>query len=274
MKKFLDDIKSNIRQVLEIILLITITTAPILVDLRKLFKDYLTSNFLTPDNFIWYTAIAHGKYMASVVLFFFTLWLIRKFNSDYVMNRRSVYHDYHYLWYWFCAKVLGIKRCNLILVPIYMQFELVTRGTFEEYPLDDDDYPIIDGEPECRVTKKNNTVNYNEINIILEDTYTIKDYQIPESKKKLFTLRISRNDGNSNGRHFSQKFIETTINAVRQFKRVSIANVYATTNPKNTLHIAKRVFALGDRGNIEHLYVFQQEKDGQRFFEPTGHKIY
>jgi hypothetical protein len=274
MKKVFDDIKSNGRQIVEIIVLVAAAIAPLFVNLRDLFKDYLESNPLSPDNFVWHTAITHGKYVALVIVFFFSLWVIRKFNNDFIMNRKNVYHDYGYVWYWFCAKVLGIKRCNLILVPIYMQFKFVIRGTFDEFPLNEDEYPVMEIEPECNVIKINADASGDEINLILEDTYAIEDRQIPKVKRGLQTIKISRNDGNSNGRHFSQKFIEATINAVRGIKRIPVINVYATTNPLNTKHIAKRVFALGGRGNVEHLYVFQQGNSGKRIFRPKSHKIY
>lgn len=64
------------------------------------------------------------------------------------------------------------------------------------------------------------------------------------------------------------------INYVRGLNDKVVINVFSTTSPFNTLHIAKRVFGLGERGNIEHLYVFQQSKDGARHFEENGRKIY
>ena len=54
-------------------------------------------------------------------------------------------------------------------------------------------------------------------------------------------------------------------------------NVFATTNPKNSLHIAKRVFKAASRANVSHFYVFQQNKNkatDRWYFEESGHKIY
>jgi len=272
--KVFDCLKSNERQLLQIVVLVIATIAPLFVNLRDLFKDYLESNPLSPDNFVWYIAITRGKYVASVIVFFLSLWIIRKSNSDFDMNKRNVYHDYCYVWYWFCAKVLGIKKCNLVHVPIYMQFKLVIRGTFDEFPLDEDEFPIMDNEPECNVLIINEDAYGDEINLILEDTYAIKEIQIPKTKRGLYTIKISRNNGTTNGRHFSQKFIEATINAVRGIRQVTVINIFATTNPMNTKHIAKRVFALGGRGNVEHICVFQQAGSDKRIFSSKGHKIY
>ena len=74
--------------------------------------------------------------------------------------------------------------------------------------------------------------------------------------------------------NLSQKYIEGIINCVRGLRENASINVYATTNPLNTKHIAERAFGLGERGNIKHLYVFQQTKDGRRRFEEKGKIIY
>ena len=267
-------IKSNSRQLLEILLLIATLAVLLFIDTNELFSEYLKNTYPTPENIIGYFAVSHGKWVVSIVVFFVLLFFIRKNNKDFIMNNRMDYHDYGYWWYWLCAKILGIRKCNLVKVPIYMQFMLVIRGTFDVYPLNDDDFPPIDHEPECSVSIKNSEASLSEINIILEDTYLLGDSLIPKEKRGLFTIHISRNDGKQAGRHFSQKFIDTVVNSVRKYNQINVANIYATTNPKNTLHLAKRAFGLGERGNIRHLYVFQQSSQGFRVFDSKGHKIY
>ena len=117
--------------------------------------DSTEKNELSPENFIPYVAAKHGGVLASIALFAFVLYIIRKFNSDYVMNNRGAYHDYPYFWYFYCAKILGIRKCNLVLVPIYLQFQLVINGVFDEYPLNENEYPVIEKELESTVTKRN-----------------------------------------------------------------------------------------------------------------------
>ena len=175
--------------------------------------------------------------------------------------------------YWYCAKILGFKKCNLVQVPIHTQFELIIRGVFNEYPLNDADFPEVQGES-ISVKKANEEYNSKEINLILEDTYPISEKQIPKAKRVLRTTTVSRNDGKSVGRHFSQSFIEAIINAARELPNDCTVNVFATTNPKNTVHIARRAFMLAERGNIAHLYVFQQKKSTKRSFEYKRYKIY
>ena len=274
MKKLCEKISSNGRQILEIVALIIAASIPWVVDLQEIFKEYLANHPISPDDFFWQVAFRMGKPVAAVVLFFAVLIGIRKFNQGFVMNRKRVYHDYCYAWYWFCAKILGIKSCDLVLVPIHMQFKLVIRATFQEYPLDETEYPVVENESDSKVSETNQEESTREINLVLEDTYAIEARQIPKSKQGYRTIKISRNSGADSSRHFSQKYIEAIIKCIRGLNGKVSVNVYATTNPMNTKHIAKRAFGLGERGNVEHLYVFQQSKDGRRRFEEKGRKVF
>ena len=274
MKKLREKISSNGRQILEIVILIIVSSTPWIVDLQEIFKEYLANHPISPDDFFWQAAFRMGKPVASIMLFFAVLIEIRKFNQGFVMNSKRVYHDYCYAWYWFCAEILGIKSCDLVLVPIHMQFKLVIRATFQEYPLDETEYPVVENESDSIVSETNQEEMTREINLVLEDTYVIEERQIPKSKQGYRTIKISRNSGADNSRHFSQKYIEAIIKCVRGLKGKVSVNVYATTNPMNTKNIAKRAFGLGERGNVEHLYVFQQGKDGRRLFEDKGRKIF
>ena len=271
-KKIKEFIISNKRQVIELISLVLIPVVSAYIDYEILFKDYLANNKLSPDNFFIYFSIANGLF--PIALFLALLFSIHRINSNYIMNSLQVYHDYPYWWYLICANLLGIKRCSLVLVPIPMQFKLATRSTFDEYPFDEKSFPVIEDEANSKVIKEHFDDALTEINIIIEDTYQIMDYQIPKSKTKIATIRISRNDGTDKSRHYSPKLIEAVNNAVRDCPQNFMANVFATTNPMNTLYIAKSAFALGGRGNIKHLYVFQQGRDEKRGFEAIGYKIF
>lgn len=115
----------------------------------------------------------------------FVLNQIRKTNKEKVFNTKNVYHNYSYIWYWICAKVLGYTKCNLKLVPIYLQFELVMNDTFAEYDVGtDDDYPIIENE-EIKIDKLNWNQVSQEINLVLEDTYPITKSQLPSFEKSI-----------------------------------------------------------------------------------------
>jgi hypothetical protein len=270
----INKIKDNFVQLIETVILIACFILPFLVDVKGMFGDYLKENYLTPDNIFPYYVIKTGKYAIAAAMFTLFLWVIRKHNKEVIMNRINAYHNYPYAWYYYCAKILGIKKCSLILVPIYMQFKLVIQSTFDDYPLDMEDYPVLESEPDIGVSKTNWTSNLDEINMILEDTYQIEAFQIPREKRELPTVKISRNNKRGFGRHFSQKYIECVINETRGLSNGVRVNVFATTNPMNTCCIAKRAFKNATRGNVKELYVYQQESIGNRLFKGKGKKIY
>lgn len=274
MKKFLGKMRDNALQLCQTVVLLICLIVPFAVDAANMFLPYIQVNIPEPDNVVAYLTVKNGNWTIAIVLFLIALWRIRCYNSDIIMNESNEYHDYSYAWYWYCAKILGIKKCNLALVPIYMQFSLVIRNTFREYPLYEEDYPEIEDD-NCSITVTNDDNSGLEVNLVLEDTYRIES--IPAQKKQLKTIRVRRSDSDGNGRHFSQKFIETIINCVRKEQEDITINVFSTTNPKHTMSIARRVFKTANRANVKHLYVFQQNRNmasKKRRFESKGHKIY
>lgn len=173
-----------------------------------------------------------------------------------------------------------LKRSGYDVSPVAEQIKEDTdlcseilHGVFEEYPLDENSYPAEENET-INVSKTNWASNPTEVNIILEDTYPVLYSQIPCAKNKLPTIKVSRNDGKNFGRHFSQKFIENVITQIGNLNSGTKVNVFATTNPLNSLNIAKRAFTNGNRGNIDSLVVFQQDGYGKRLFQTKGKKIF
>ena len=271
-------IKANFRQVGEIIALVIVAFGVYILDISSLFKNYLMEYELKPEigNIILYYLLNIGNIGFLVVLLGGLLKIFREFNKDFIMNSSNVYHDYPFFWYWFCARILGIKKCNLILVPIYMQFKLVIEDIFNEYPLDEADFPVIKDEVDSAVEKINTGMDMelSEMNLILEDTYVIELRQIPFSKKNLPTIKVSRNINNNHTRHFSPKFIQKISEEIRKLPQINRINIYATTNPMNTLRIIRTTFKMADRGNVDHIFVYQQENKGIRVFCEKGYKIY
>lgn len=153
-----------------------------------------------------------------------------------------------------------------------MQYKLVIRGTFESYYLPDESFPEKDLN--IGVEKYNeNLDDCKEVNLILEDTYPIKKEQLPDSKKYLPIIKVMHNRENDVSRIFNRNFVKAICNEVRALPENTIVNIYATTNPKHNYEIAKQVFSLADRGNIAGLYVYQQERKGDRKFSKSK-KIY
>lgn len=275
LKKCISFVKDNFFIIAEIIVFIIIAYGLSLV------PNTLVEKFSEPTGFadIFFSIIVscYGKIGIWLIVSAMIYGKMRKFNADLVMNKGNRYHCSCYCWYWFCSHILGIKKCNLILVPIYLQFKLVINDVFEEYPFDEKRFPTLSQDTVTveELVPAATGVNDSEINLVLEDTYPIEINQIPERKRNLFTIKISRNRPDNIGqRYYSTQFIETVQSIVRHLPDSVTVNIFATTNPVNTRYIAQNTFQLANRGNIECLYVYQQSSVGNRNFESRGHKIY
>lgn len=246
---------------------------PINFDLKGLFARYLQESIPDPDNFIKLFLFSMGNIFIGVTLFITLLLKIREHNAECLFNRGHAYHDYPYWWYWYCASILGYKKCNLIHTPIYTQFRLILRNTFDEYPLSESDFPPED-ENNVEESWIYSEQEQHEYNLILEDTYPVDEEKVLSIRPNVTILKISRSVSFDLSRHYNVNFIRQIIHQVRKMPDGVTINIFATTNPKNTLEIARGAFQMAGRGNISHLYVFQQTGTGQRTFEKKGHKIF
>lgn len=274
MKSIVNKIKSNIRAIIQIVVLVIIGVFPEKIDICNLVKDepVLKASQNITDYilyFIWKQGnIAIGIFLAIVVLM-----TMRKFNEKVVFNNGDEYKDYPYIWYWICAKVLSYSECNLILAPIYMQFKLVLRDTFKKYRCGS--YPKKENDP-IEKRKINFSTISDEVNLMISDTYELNENQIPILKIGKPTIIISRNNSDDHNRYDSISLVQAVVNEVRGLpSEVKRVNVYATTNPLNTMNIVSDAFKLGERGNIDSIVVFQQSKNGNpRMFENKGKKVF
>lgn len=102
----------------------------------------------------------------------------------------------------------------------------------------------------------------------------IEHKQIPRSKSMLPTVSIYRERNGENSRHYSKKLVVTVSSEIRNLPDDIIVNLFATLNPMNSLYISRGAFAMADRGNIKHLYVYQQSSKTGRRFDERRKKIY
>ncbi|MCC9295965.1 hypothetical protein LN736_13950 [Clostridium sp. WLY-B-L2] len=274
MKHFIEKLKESIRSILEVCVLISAFFIPPIFNASKWIGMCFAKNNLNFDNIKYYFLLCVGNWGTGFALMIIVLFKFRAFNKEKLFNTKNVYHDYCYTWYWFCAKILGYKKCNMKLVPIFMQFKLALNDTFEKYYVGTEDDYLIKEKEQIDIKKLNCNPVSDEINLVLVDTYPILENQLPENKKSLSTIVISRNKNDFN-RYFSQAFITKIVNEVRKLpSNVNYINIYATTNPKHTFKIVRNAFKLAERGNINKLIVFQQKKDGARKFSSKGMVIY
>lgn len=194
----------------------------------------------------------------------------REDNKERVFNKGNVYKTQSFVWYKFCAEVLGYRKCCMKRVPIVRQIQLILDDTFEEFIYDKlKENDTIEIECEWKIPLGNTT----EINVMLADTYPLDIQQITNNKN-LPTLIIRRKDITNNNHYYVPHFCELVLSKINNLpKEITTVNLYATTNVIHTKIITEDVFKKAGRGNIENLRVYQQEKHGNRKFEVKGTEI-
>lgn len=274
MKLFFKKLIANARPILQILGLIIAFLLPGLLNVSKevVEQPELTASQNLKD-YIFYFVWNKGDIAIGIFLFVVTLFIMRKWNKNDIFNKGDEYKNYPYSWYWICAKVLGYTECNLILVPIYLQFKLVIRDTFPKYycgELEKKDSDVIS------VERLNFSRVSDELNMIIADTYPLQVSQIPRNKRLKPIIIISRDNVVDHNRYNSPELVGKVVNEVRNLpSSIRKVNIYATTNPHNTMKIAQNAFKLGERSSLDLITVFQQKRtDSERKFEQAGKIIY
>lgn len=273
MKSVYEKVKNNIRPILQLLLLIIVFFSPKIFKITELIKNppKLEASQNIKD-YIFYFAWQGGDWAIGFFFLIVAWFIIKKLNKTVVFNKGNFYKKYMYGWYWVCSKILGYSECNFIQVPIYMQFKLVLNDTFEKYNCG----KFAEKENDTVSVSKSNFSNAtDEVNIMISDTYPLSLNQLPEIKKNLPTVLISRNNTNDFNRYDSPELVGRVVNEVRSLNNnIKRVNVYATTNPLNTRNIASSAFKLGGRDNLNEVRVFQQEREGIRKFNNKGITVY
>lgn len=269
MRSIYERVKNDIRSLLQLLLLGIVFLAPRIFKITELIKNppKLEASQKILD-YIFYFAWKGGDWAIGFFFLIVVLLIIRKLNKTVMFNKGNYYKKHRYGWYLMCSKILGYSECNLIQVPIYMQFKLVLNDTFEKYNCGE----FSEKENDTVSVRKSNFSHVtDEVNIMISDTYPLSLNQLPNIKKNLPTLLISRNNINDFNRYDSPELVRSVVNEVRGLNNnIKKVNVYATTNPLNTKNIVRNAFKLGGRDNFNEVRVFQQERDGIRKFNSKG----
>lgn len=93
---------------------------------------------------------------------------------------------------------------------------------------------------QVQVTKKSVDNHCNEFTLIIEDTYPIKEKQIPEKYLNMTLIKLTRSCNTIGKRVYSEKFIDTIVQEIRLLPEDSIINIFATTNPRIHMKLQKR----------------------------------
>ena len=264
----------SLRELVQIIFLFICIVFPSFVNLAEIIRTILGGAAPTIENAKYYYLMISGNWtMGGIIALYVLLHIIRKSNKEKILNKGNIYHNKSYWWYWFCSKVLGYEKCNLILVPIHTQYKLVLRDTFEEYPFDKSTFPQQKCQIEVNRNLRKENFSSKEINFIIQDTYPIYEKQIPLNLREHNSISIKRHSNRFGERIYSKELIDTITEEIRSLNDGMTLNIFSTTNPKNTYEIIKNSIMLAERGNIKHINVFQQNNEGEREFNNKSHKV-
>lgn len=212
-------------------------------------------------------------YIIYIIFFFFFLYLIRKYTKkrSFTDATANFYANYPFFVYWIAAKVLGYGSVNLIMIPVYLQFKLVLRKTFDNI-IADATLDEVDNE-KISVTRENMENNSTVLNIYLSDTYNVTIDKIPEILQNNPTIKILRKDNKNHIRIYSKMFVKKIEEIVSEYKNeYSTINIFAYTNTLHNKKIAEKCFIIGRRNKLNKLVVFQCEKETFMFLK-KGYKI-
>lgn len=182
MKKIIRKFKDCKTQLCQLLFIVLALFLPIISNIKSIINTEPKNISFNIIDIIYYFLSKLGNLGIDIFFAGITILTIRKMNKNKTLNNGNIYHDHSYLWFWLCSKILGYEKCNLVLVPIYMQFKLVINDVFSEFIVKNN---ISEEKTSSKIIYINcenkDTLKYN---LILEDTYSINDFQIPPEKKQ------------------------------------------------------------------------------------------
>ena len=265
MKGIIRKFKDCKTQLCQFIFIFLALFLPIISNIKSVINTESKDISFNIIDIIYYFLSNLGKLGIGIFFAGIAILTIRKMNKNKILNNGNIYHDHSYLWFWLCSNILGYEKCNLVLVPIYMQFKLIINDVFNEFIVTNN---ISEEKTSSKIIYINcdNKVSL-EYNLILEDTYSINDFQIPPEKKQLPTIKIINSETKSEGvRKYNPNFVESAVKEIRTLPKGVLINIFATTHAQHNYEIAKQSLALANRGNVDRVFIYQQEKEKDRKF--------
>lgn len=227
----------------------------------KMKGDIIEGIEISIENFpeVWISIIT-GIILCGLLCMYF-----RQRNGEITFNKGNAYKTQTYIWYFYCANILGYRKCILERVPIAQQIRLVLNDTFEEFVFSKlEEREDIEIKAKWKIAL--NAPYQREINLMLADTYPLELEQITVGRN-LPTLLIDRKNRRDNNRYYIPDYCKVIAEELEKLPlEVEVINLYATTNVKHVKEFTEKVLKKGGRGNIKMLRVYQQDSTRERKF--------
>jgi hypothetical protein len=250
--------------------------APVLV---VVFSFCFDLNSIIPPNLdvsglffgkVFSAALTYGSPASGLFLALLIGYYIYKSNNKKIFNLKGIYISKEFVFK--IASYVGYQECNLVNMPIYIQYRLLisrvfTKFTIASFNIEENDFHCI--VPQIEIFSS--PTELDTIILILEDTYEIKNNQIEDqiskiSSNKSIQIKVSRYSG-TKIRKSDLSFVNAIRQVIAQYATNTTIHIFATTNPQNNMRIFEQCFASLERDTIKKIYVYEQSKEGARIFD-------
>lgn len=250
--------------------------APIFVAVSSFYYDFsrvIYTDLDAPNSFfslVFSIALTYGSLAGGLFLALLIGYYIYKSNNKKTFNLKGIYISKEFVFK--IASYVGYQECNLVNMPIYIQYRLLISRVFTKFTIAS--FNIEENDSHCIVPQIEIFSSPTELDtmiLILEDTYEIKNNQIEDqiskiSSNKRIQIKISRYSG-TKIREYDLRFVNVIRTVVAQYAPNTTLHIFATTNSKNNLGIFEQCFASLERDTIKQIYVYEQNKGGERIFD-------
>ena len=250
--------------------------APIFVAVSSFYYDFsrvIYTDLDAPNSFfslVFSIALTYGSLAGGLFLALLIGYYIYKSNNKKTFNLKGIYISKEFVFK--IASYVGYQECNLVNMPIYIQYRLLISRVFTKFTIAS--FNIEENDSHCIVPQIEIFSSPTELDtmiLILEDTYEIKNNQIEDqiskiSSNKRIQIKISRDSG-TKIREYDLRFVNVIRTVVAQYAPNTTLHIFETTNSKNNLGIFEQCFASLERDTIKQIYVYEQNKGGERIFD-------
>lgn len=201
-------------------------------------------------------------YLISILILFILLNFFKKQNANKLFNSNgNIYYDFYYPLFWISSKVLGYEKLQLAGIPLHLQYKLVLRGTFPQIIPDfwENHYDISEVSENVSLVCSNENNVSKQVNLIISDTYFIKNEELFVEYLNLPTIRVTSKLVSR--RFLNKELVQKTREAMQIVRSKGYAeiNVFSTANPQNNLNIINSSFRFFGRFSDAKVYVVQKD---------------
>lgn len=200
-------------------------------------------------------------YLIGALLFFsvFNFW--KKQNANKLFNANgNVYYSFYYPFFWIASNILGYEKVQLAGIPLYLQYKLVLCGTFPKIITDvwENHYDINEDSELVDILYSEKLTRKKEINLIISDTYFIKDEEISPEYRELSSIRVTSKL--KDRRYINSELVQKTREAMGIIQSNGYTSIYvlSTANPQNNINIINSAFRFFGRFVGAKIYVMQK----------------